>query len=48
MVLAISAGWVFLAVLPKPHFIQKPLNRLKDKIRPFLNPKKINEDEFDF
>ena len=48
MVLAITAGWVFLAVLPKPDFIQKPLNRLKDKIRPFLNPKKINEDEFDF
>tara|TARA_Y100001978_G_scaffold194270_1_gene201235 strand:+ start:260 stop:433 length:174 start_codon:yes stop_codon:yes gene_type:complete len=48
MVLAITAGWVFLAVLPKPQFIQIPLNRLKDKIRPFLNPKKINEDEINF
>ena len=40
MVLAISAGWVLLAVLKKPDFIEKPLNELKNKIRPFLNPKK--------
>ena len=40
MVLAISAGWVLLAVLKKPDFIEKPLNKLKNKIRPFLNPKK--------
>tara|TARA_B100000424_G_scaffold26283_1_gene18328 strand:- start:137 stop:289 length:153 start_codon:yes stop_codon:yes gene_type:complete len=40
MVLAISAGWVVLAVLRKPDFIDKPLNDLKNKIRPFLNPKK--------
>ena len=39
MVLAISAGWVLLAVLKKPDFIEKPLNELKSKIRPFLNPK---------
>ena len=39
MVLAISAGWVLLAVLKKPVFIEKPLNELKNKIRPFLNPK---------
>ena len=39
MVLAISAGWVLLAVLKKPNFIVKPLNELKNKIRPFLNPK---------
>ena len=39
MVLAISSGWVLLAVLKKPDFIQKPLNELKSKIRPFLNPK---------
>ncbi len=39
MVLAISAGWILLAVLKKPNFIEKPLNELKDKIRPFLNPK---------
>ena len=42
MVLAISAGWVLLAVLKKPDFIEKPLNELKNKIRPFLNP---NEDK---
>ena len=39
MVLAISAGWVLLAVLKKPDFIEKPLDELKNKIRPFLNPK---------
>ena len=39
MVLAISAGWVFLAVLKKPDFIEKPLRELKYKIRPFLNPR---------
>ena len=32
MVLAISAGWVLLAVLKKPDFIEKPLNELKNKI----------------
>ena len=39
MVLAISAGWIFLAVLKKPDFIEKPLRDLKNKIRPFFNPK---------
>ena len=39
MVLVISARWVLLAVLKKPDFIEKPLNKLKNKIRPFLNPK---------
>ena len=39
MVLAISAGWIFLAVLTKPDFIEKPLSELKNKISPFLNPK---------
>ena len=39
MVLTISAGWVLLAVLKKPDFIEKPLIELKNKIRPFLNPK---------
>ena len=39
MVLGISAGWIFLAVLKKPDFIEMPLNELKNKIRPFLNPK---------
>tara|TARA_B100000945_G_scaffold253243_1_gene210249 strand:+ start:384 stop:542 length:159 start_codon:yes stop_codon:yes gene_type:complete len=40
MVLLISAGWLFLAVLPKPVFIQMPIDKLKDIIRPYLNPKK--------
>lgn len=39
MVLAISAGWFILAVLKKPEFIEKPLEELKTKIRPFLNSK---------
>jgi len=39
MVIAISAGWVLIAVLKKPDFIEKPLEKVKNKIRPFLNPK---------
>ena len=39
LVLAISAGWIFLAVLKKPDFIEKPFNDVKKKIRPFLSPK---------
>ena len=39
MVLAISAGWVLLAILKKPNFIEKPLSEMKNKIRTFLNPK---------
>ena len=39
MVLAISTGWIILAVLKKPDFIEKPLYEVKNKIRPFLNPK---------
>ena len=39
MVLAISAGWICLAVFKKPDFIEKPLSELKNKIRPLLNPK---------
>ena len=31
MVLAISAGWIILAVLKKPDFIEKPLNEVKNK-----------------
>ena len=40
MVLAISAGWIILAVLKKPDFIEKPLEGLKNKIRSFKNSKK--------
>ena len=39
MVLAIASGWIFLAILKKPDFIELPLSKLKNKIRPFLNPK---------
>ena len=39
MVLAISIGWVVLAVLKKPKFIEKPLEELKNKIRPLLSSK---------
>ena len=39
MVLTISTGWVLLAVIKKPDFIEKPLSELKNKIRPFLNSK---------
>ena len=45
MVLGITAGWIFLAVLPKPAFIQKPLDKLVDTIRPFLNPKSEEEND---
>ena len=39
MVLLISAGWVVLAVIKKPEFIEKPLEELKNKIRPLLSSK---------
>ena len=45
MILAITVGWIFLAVLPKPDFIQKPLDKLKDTIRPFLSPKGNDEKD---
>ncbi len=38
MVIAISAGWFLVAVVKKPDFIEKPLEKVKNKIRPFLNP----------
>ena len=39
MVVAISGFWVLLAVLKKPEFIEKPLEELKNKLRPLLNSK---------
>ena len=39
MVLVISAGWVVLAVLKKPDFIEEPLEELKNKIRILLSSK---------
>ena len=39
MVLAISAGWIVIAVLKKPDFIEKPIEDLRNKIRPILSSK---------
>ena len=39
MILAITVGWVILAIYKKPDFIEKPLNEIKNKMRSFLNPK---------
>ena len=39
MVLAISAGWILLAVLKKPDFIEKPIEDLKNKIRDIVSSK---------
>ena len=36
MVLFISAGWLILAVLKKPDFIEKPLEEFKNKIKSLL------------
>lgn len=44
MVIAISAFWLFLAVIPKPRMINDRLDKLKDILRPYLNPKR-NLDE---
>ena len=40
MVLAISVGWVILAILKKPDFIEKPLDELKNKLKILLSSKK--------
>ena len=45
MILTITAGWIFLAVLPKPDFVQKPLDKLLNVIRPYLNPKTEEEND---
>ena len=37
MVLVISAGWIILAVLKNPDFIEKPLEKIKNKVRSLLN-----------
>ena len=46
IILAISAGWIFLTVFKKPDFIKKPLNDVKNKIRPFLNQKNDQSSHF--
>ena len=48
MVLFISAGWVVLAVLKKPNFIEKPLQKFKKKIRPFLTKKEDEWKDYQF
>jgi len=40
MVVTISGFWVVLAVLKKPEFIEKPLEKLKNKIRSLLSSEK--------
>jgi len=39
MVFGIASLWLFLAVLPKPDFIGKPLEDLKNKLKVFLGSK---------
>ena len=41
MVLAISTGWILLAVLKKPEFIEKPLAKIKNKLIPLLSSKEV-------
>ena len=43
LVLGIALLWLFLAVLPKPFFIEKPLEELKETLREFLGS---NDDKF--
>lgn len=43
LVLGISLLWLFLAVLPKPSLIEKPLEEFKGTLREFLGSK---EDKF--
>tara|TARA_Y100000589_G_C27062215_1_gene591795 strand:+ start:534 stop:686 length:153 start_codon:yes stop_codon:yes gene_type:complete len=40
MIFSIASLWLFLAVLPKPDFIEKPIEKLKDTLREFLVSKK--------
>ena len=39
MVIAISASWIFLAILKKPYFTEKLFSDINNKISSFLNPK---------
>ena len=36
MIFSIASLWLFLAVLPKPDFIEKPINNFKNLLRDFL------------
>ena len=39
MIFSIASLWLFLAVLPKPEFIEKPVEKLKNNLREFLGSK---------
>ncbi len=39
MIFGIASLWLFLAVLPKPEFIEKPLEDFKNKLRGFIGTK---------
>ena len=39
MVIIISLFWVLIAILPKPDFVKKPLDKTLDKIRSLLSKK---------
>tara|TARA_Y100001933_G_C18725695_1_gene449438 strand:+ start:318 stop:461 length:144 start_codon:yes stop_codon:yes gene_type:complete len=36
-VFAIASLWIYLALIPKPEFIEKRLISLKDKLKSFLS-----------
>ena len=40
MVLIITSGWVLIAILPKPGFIEKPMERIKENLRVLINTQK--------
>ena len=40
MIFSIASLWLFLAVLPKPDFIEEPIENLKNLLREFLGSKK--------
>ena len=42
MIFSIASLWLFLAVLPKPAFLEKPIENLKIKMRLFLGSKEDN------
>ena len=39
MIFSIASLWLFLAVLPKPDFIEKPIDKIKNNLREFLGSK---------
>ena len=39
MIFSIASLWLFLAVLPKPDFIEEPIEKFKNLLREFLGSK---------